>query len=275
MDTPRRARSRRPSGTRGCMSRAASATWKARARETMWMRRGSRTPRGEPRSECESEESFGLRGEGSKAAAAVQGDADGGNNYSSRGGDNSGGVAEDDDADRDGEGEPENETEPVLLSTPPTHFMNISSERTEPLPLPPALTSASGRPAHVHAPRSACVRPRPHRPRPPRPSRAWPHSGSPHVRVRQHLRHAHLRRRAVAFALMAPSRFRFHLQLTLQLEWPLGWMNTTSHPIGIQKLGSRITTDGVVDSTARRPSTYFYYRQGKTGPALCAAAPCS
>ncbi|KAF8209306.1 hypothetical protein K438DRAFT_1810817 [Mycena galopus ATCC 62051] len=88
---------------------------------------------GEPVSECESEESFGHRAEGSNAATQVAtiGDASEGADGASGGGEDSGAGVEDDE-DQDGEGEPENETEPVPLS----HIMNFSSERTEP---PPSL----------------------------------------------------------------------------------------------------------------------------------------
>jgi hypothetical protein len=85
---------------------------------------------GEPVSECESEESFGHRAEGSNSAAPVADDGNAGE----------GGAEED--GDQDGEGEPEHETEPVQLSPPPSQIMNVSSERTEPPPTPDSLMSS-------------------------------------------------------------------------------------------------------------------------------------
>ncbi|KAJ7684323.1 hypothetical protein DFH06DRAFT_1462677 [Mycena polygramma] len=95
---------------------------------------------GEPVSECESEESFGHRLERSPPPLRSVGD------------DEDAGMEGDD---QDGEGEPENETEPVLLSLPLSHIMNVSSERTEPsssLEPPMNITWAPLEHAHVLSP---------------------------------------------------------------------------------------------------------------------------
>ncbi|KAJ7119074.1 hypothetical protein C8R44DRAFT_188486 [Mycena epipterygia] len=87
-------------------------------------RRGSDVDaEGDPASECESEESFGLRPEGSRSRRRAEAEAD------------AEGEAERDE-ELDAEGEPDPELE-MMMDLP--HIENVSAERTEPPPDPPVL----------------------------------------------------------------------------------------------------------------------------------------